>query len=182
MRFTRLAVLATLALALLAARPLAEARQAGKIPRIAVVISNSPVGQMLGPDPVHPHIQAFLQALRDLGYVDGRNIVIERRSAEGWFDRLPEIFAELIRLSATLSWLQPSHRPGCQAGTSSIPSSWPAAGATHRQLDSCGSRTAGRKRLGLTTVLLTSRPNSSEVAQGSGSRRLAGGDALQHPG
>src|SRR5262249_14383162 len=70
---------------------------ATKVPRIALVISNSPVAEMLGPDPVHPHVRAFLQGLRDLGYVDGRNIIIERRSAEGKFDWLRDLFAELVQ-------------------------------------------------------------------------------------
>jgi len=42
--------------------------------------------------------RAFFQGLRDLGYVEGRNIIIERRSAKGKRDRLPELAAELVRL------------------------------------------------------------------------------------
>jgi putative tryptophan/tyrosine transport system substrate-binding protein len=84
-------------LALLAAPLVAEAQPAGRVPRIALVISNSPVAEMLGPNPVHPHVRAFLQGLRDLGYEDGRNIVIARRSAEGRFDQLPDLFAELVQ-------------------------------------------------------------------------------------
>jgi putative ABC transport system substrate-binding protein len=75
----------------------AQGQPAGKVPRVALVISTSPVAEMLGSNPVHPHVRAFLQGLRDLGYEDGRNIVIERRSAEGRFDRLPDLFAEVIQ-------------------------------------------------------------------------------------
>ena len=52
---------------------------------------------MLGSEPSHPHMRAFLQRLRELGYVEGQNVVIERRSAEGRFERFPEIFAELVQ-------------------------------------------------------------------------------------
>jgi putative ABC transport system substrate-binding protein len=80
------------------AAPLAvEAQPAGKLPRIAVVFQTSPITTMLGAEPSHPHMRAFLQGLRTLGYVEGQNIVIERRSAEGRFERLPEIFAELVQ-------------------------------------------------------------------------------------
>jgi ABC-type uncharacterized transport system substrate-binding protein len=87
----------TLALILLAAPLAAETQPMGKVPHIALVLGAAPVAEMLGPDPVHPHVRAFLHGLRDLGYVEGRNILIERRSAEGRLDRLPGIFAELVR-------------------------------------------------------------------------------------
>jgi putative ABC transport system substrate-binding protein len=67
------------------------------MPRIAVVYSTSPVTMMLGSEPSHPHMRAFLQRLRELGYVEGQNVVIERRSAEGRIERFPEIFAELVQ-------------------------------------------------------------------------------------
>src|SRR5262249_23558581 len=72
-----------------------EAQPSGKVPRIALVISTSPVTEMLGSVPVHRHVRAFLEGLRELGYEDGRDIRIERRSAEGRVDRLPDLFAEL---------------------------------------------------------------------------------------
>ena len=43
--------------------------------------------------------EAFLQGLRDLGYVEGKNIAIEYRYTEGELDRLPELAAELVRLN-----------------------------------------------------------------------------------
>jgi putative tryptophan/tyrosine transport system substrate-binding protein len=51
---------------------------------------------MTGPDPIAPAARAFMQQLRTLGYVEGKNLVLERRSAEGKFERFPEIIRELV--------------------------------------------------------------------------------------
>jgi hypothetical protein len=65
----------------LALAPLAtEAQQAGKFPRIGYLASNLAVRSHL--------TEAFLQGLRDLGYVEGRNVVIEYRDAEGSCSRI----------------------------------------------------------------------------------------------
>jgi putative ABC transport system substrate-binding protein len=45
-----------------------------------------------------PRVEAFRAGLRDLGYVDGKNIVVEFRFAQGQYDRLPQLAAELVRL------------------------------------------------------------------------------------
>jgi len=87
---TRRAFIGTLAGGLLAAPLAAEAQQAAKAPRIGFLSLN------LAPNP-HLH-EAFRQGLRDLGYVEGRNVVIERRDAEGKLDRLPGLAAELVAL------------------------------------------------------------------------------------
>ena len=69
----------------------AEAQQPTKIPRIGNLWGISP-SDGSGP------IEAFRQGLRELGYVEGKNIVIEWRFAEGKLDRLPALAAELVRL------------------------------------------------------------------------------------
>ncbi len=78
--------------------PLAAAQQAGKIYRVGLVLTVSPLAEMIGPEPVHPGVRAFLQEMGRLGYVEGRNLVFERRSAEGKFERFGDIVAELLRL------------------------------------------------------------------------------------
>ncbi|MGB7948053.1 MAG: ABC transporter substrate-binding protein [Candidatus Binatia bacterium] len=69
----------------------AEAQQAEKVPRIGF-LSGSP------PSSIKARTEAFWQGLRDLGYVEGKNIVIEWRSAEGKRDRLPALATELVHL------------------------------------------------------------------------------------
>src|SRR5262249_61222604 len=80
-----------LALLALGAAPLAaEAQQAAKVARIGYLSSSLASS---------PHLRdAFLQGLRDLGYVEGRNIVIEYRDAEGKPERAPALAAELVAL------------------------------------------------------------------------------------
>src|SRR5882724_7163867 len=69
----------------------AGAQQPTKIPRIGYLTAGSLSAQSA-------RIKAFRQGLRELGYVEGKNIVIEWRSAEGKLDRLPALAAELVRL------------------------------------------------------------------------------------
>jgi putative tryptophan/tyrosine transport system substrate-binding protein len=85
---------------LLAAPLAADAQQAGKVHRVGVILTTSPVAEMSGPEPVHPLIRAFVHALRALGHVEGQNLILERRSAEGRFERFADIVAELVRLKA----------------------------------------------------------------------------------
>jgi putative ABC transport system substrate-binding protein len=78
--------------ALLLAAHVVQAQQpepAGKVHRIGIVSPTSPLPQVT---------DAFRDQLRELGYVEGRNLVIEIRHAQGRPERLPEIVAELIRL------------------------------------------------------------------------------------
>src|SRR5437588_3306677 len=75
-----------------AAWPLAaRAQQVGKIPRVGFMGNSTAAleANLVGP---------FRESLRDLGYVEGRNIVIEYRWAEGKYERFPELIAELVAL------------------------------------------------------------------------------------
>ena len=71
---------------------LAEAQQPGRIPRIGFLPSSG--------DTSNPGIEvrAFQQRLRDLGYIEGKSILIEYRYAEGKADRVPSLVAELLQL------------------------------------------------------------------------------------
>lgn len=69
----------------------ARAQQPAKVPRIGYLSGASLAG-------LAARIEAFRQGLRELGYVEGKNIDIEWRSAEGNTDRLSELAAELVRL------------------------------------------------------------------------------------
>jgi putative tryptophan/tyrosine transport system substrate-binding protein len=70
----------------------AEAQQAKKVPRIGYLTGSSPSARSA-------RIEAFGQGLRELGYVEGKNIVIEYRYAEGKLDRMTELAADLVRLN-----------------------------------------------------------------------------------
>jgi putative ABC transport system substrate-binding protein len=78
-----------------AASPAALAQPAAKIYRVGFVFPNAPLADMAGPQPTSRYAAAFVQALRGLGYVEGQNLVLERRSAEGKYDRFQSILAEL---------------------------------------------------------------------------------------
>jgi putative ABC transport system substrate-binding protein len=95
MRFARSTVLATLALALLAAPVAAEAQPAPMVPRIGYLALN-----LKSADPRLR--EAFLRGLRDLGHVEGRTFLIEYRDAEGKTERLPGLAAELVALKVDI--------------------------------------------------------------------------------
>jgi hypothetical protein len=76
---------------LLAVAVTAEAQQPKKVPRIGVLLMGNPTSES-------PRFEAIRQHLRELGYIEGQNIAIEYRYAEGKRDRLPELAAELVRL------------------------------------------------------------------------------------
>jgi putative ABC transport system substrate-binding protein len=77
-----------------AAWPLAARGQAGKVPRVGWIILGSPVGAL--PD-VFSYYDSFRAGLRELGYVEGGNVVLVARSAEGVPERLPALIDDLLR-------------------------------------------------------------------------------------
>jgi len=88
-----------------------RAQQAGQAPRIGYLVQNSA-------DMAQPQLSAFREGLRERGWVDGKNVVIETRFAEGRLDRLPALVSELIRLKVDV------------IVTSSSGTSWVAKNAT----------------------------------------------------
>jgi putative ABC transport system substrate-binding protein len=76
---------------LLLTAPFAQAQQPARIPRIGILNPTSSSFFL-------PRVEAFRQRLRELGYVEGKNILIEYRYAEGKFERLTDLAAELVQL------------------------------------------------------------------------------------
>jgi putative ABC transport system substrate-binding protein len=92
----------------------ARAQNSGKIVRIGILTTANPRSTSF--------IQAFEQRLRELGYIEGQNMVIDFRNAEGQVDRLPDLAADLVRLGADVivTATQPATR-AVKNATTSIP-------------------------------------------------------------
>jgi ABC-type uncharacterized transport system substrate-binding protein len=73
----------------------AQAQQPRKIARIGYLSAGDPVSRSY-------RIEAFRQGLKELGYIEGKNIIIEYRFAEARFDRLPELARELVGLKVDI--------------------------------------------------------------------------------
>jgi putative ABC transport system substrate-binding protein len=101
---------------LLAVAVVAEAQQPPKLPRIGYVWASG------GPGAPDPRFEAFRKGLRDLGYTEGKNILIEYRYAEGKVDLIPSLVAELVQLKVDVLFLAalPAIRAAKQA-TKTIP-------------------------------------------------------------
>ena len=82
----------------LVAGTLADAQQPASIPRIGFLVSSTPSNYVT-------RLETFRQAMRELGYVEGKNITIEYRFAEGKADRMREIAAEFVSMRLTSSLL-----------------------------------------------------------------------------
>jgi putative ABC transport system substrate-binding protein len=117
MTAARLILVVILMLVLLVAPPAADPQPPPKVPRIGMLLTFS------SDEPeVRGGLDSFRQALRELGYVEGRNIAIEFRSAEGRVERFPALAAELVRLKVDLivAGATPQARAAKQA-TATIP-------------------------------------------------------------
>ena len=80
---------------LLALYSSAEAQQPKKVPRIGYLASGNPTSEST-------RSEGIQLALRERGYIDGQNVAIEYRYAEGKHDRAPELAAELVRLKVDI--------------------------------------------------------------------------------
>ena len=76
----------------------AHAQYASKSYRVGLIVQAPPVSQIVGPDPVDRAARTFVHTLRDLGYIEGQNLILERRSLELRHERSGEIGAELARI------------------------------------------------------------------------------------
>src|SRR5215472_9823098 len=75
--------------------------QPSTIPRVGY-LSSEPVTAPGTASELAKRLEGLRQGLRDLGYIEGRSIIIEVRRADGNYDRLPELAAELVRLKVDL--------------------------------------------------------------------------------
>jgi putative ABC transport system substrate-binding protein len=104
-------IVCILLLALLVLPLPAEAQEAGKIARIG----------MLGPRQGDVFVEAFREGLRDLGYVEGRNISVEYRWTEGRTERLPGLAADLVRLKVDVIVASSQGAVAAKQATTTIP-------------------------------------------------------------
>src|SRR5205809_7232626 len=91
-KLTTASIIATLLVLILVLclGPFVAGAQQSTVPRVGFLAGGSP--------PAFQHlIEAFRQGMRERGYIDGQNFVIEIRAAEGRFDRLPGLAADLVR-------------------------------------------------------------------------------------
>ena len=102
------------AVVLLAVAVIAEAQQPKKMPRIGVLRSDTPAT-------FASRNEAFRQGLRELGYVEGENVLIEYRYAETKVDRLPQLAAELVNLKVDVIVVGGGTTRVAKNATSTIP-------------------------------------------------------------
>jgi putative ABC transport system substrate-binding protein len=144
----RRAVAAALALGVLAAAPALLAQPAAKVYRVGYLAQGSGSGAA-NPRP----LEAFRQGLRELGWVEGQNILIEYRYAEGRADRLPGLAEELVRLKVDVIAASPT------------PAAMAARNAT-RTIPIVGMSLTEPVRLGLIASLARPGGNVTGVAYG----------------
>ena len=112
MMIVRAALAVGVAVAILVAPFAAKAQETGKAARIGMLRQGSP------PD---PNVEAFKQGLREVGYVEGRNISIEYRWAEGKGERLLGLAADLVRLKVDVIVATGDAAVAAKQATSAIP-------------------------------------------------------------
>jgi putative ABC transport system substrate-binding protein len=157
---SRRTFLATVTGSLLLARLDAAAQQAGKVYRI---------GFLWDTPAIWPHaLEAFRQGLRDLGWVEGQNIVFEYRWTEGHFDRLPSLAEEFVRLKVDVIVAPTSIYTGAaKRATSTIPIVF----ASHADPIGSGHVASlarpGTNATGLTVVMSETMAKSLELLKGT---------------
>ncbi len=117
---TRRTFLGTVSISLLAAPASARAQPARKVYRIGI-LSVGTTTDLVGPQPRHSTLSAFLRGLRELGYVYGEHFVTEPRGGEGGPGRYPGLAAELVRLQVDVIVASGPTLPALKQATSTVP-------------------------------------------------------------
>jgi ABC-type uncharacterized transport system substrate-binding protein len=166
-------VVGLLAAVILATIPPAEAQQRAKISRIGLLSST---GDLRAPG---PSVEAFRQALRDLGYNEGKNISIEYRYAEGNQERLSDLVAELVKLKPDVLVVTAltAVRAAKQA-TKTIPVVMVILSDSGRHRDSRESGAPGRQYHGAHQTHPGIKRQTAGIASGDGSASIARRSAL----
>jgi ABC transporter substrate binding protein len=173
---TRVWVVATLTLALLAAPPAAEAQRVGKVARLGFLSNISPNADLR---------DAFREGLRELGYKEGQNLLVEYRSAEGHYERLPDLAAELVRLNVDVIVATGTPAPNAaKRATSTIPIIITNhSDARHRPARSAWRRAAALPGpRGPSGTWPGPAPAGGPPRPGTGCRRAPSGTGLPWPG
>jgi putative ABC transport system substrate-binding protein len=84
--------------AMLAGPLAAEAQPSGKAYRVGLIFI-TPVAEIVSAPPTYPFNSGFRREMRDRGYVEGQNLIVELRSVEGKMERASDVVAELVRLN-----------------------------------------------------------------------------------
>ena len=147
----------------------ASLAQPGKIWRVGFL-------SLAAPSPTSPNIVAFLKGLRELGYVEGRNLVVEWRFADGKVERLPGLAAELVQLKVDVIVAAASPATNAaQKATTTIPivmtsAGDPVGGGFVKSLARPGGNITGLSTMGgdigvkLVELLLSVAPKLSRIA------------------
>ena len=120
-RGLKLAGIVALVVTLAMGGAVAEAQQPAGIPRIGILIAGSASSYLL-------RVEALRQRLRELGYVEGKNIFIEYRYADGKLERLPDLAAELVRLKVDVIVTTGSNTLAAKKASATIPIVFAVAG------------------------------------------------------
>jgi hypothetical protein len=159
----RRAFMGIMAGGLLVAPRAAEAQEAGKVARIGYLVP----GSLESPE-ARASLDAFRQGLREQGYVEGQNLLIEYRGADGKIERLPGLAIELARLKLDL--IVAGATPGARAAKQATPRS-PSWRRPWGILSATGSWPASRGRGRTSRGRPSSARNSSRSVWSSLRRR-----------